>query len=123
MGFRNIFEGKLIRSGDGQSVIGLLGAEITIKSPPVSSAAQSIVVAIRPQKLRISQRSPAGSNFVHGELASVSYHGSSTLYEVNVRGTSVFVQETDRTVACDELRVGGPAVVSWEPEAAQIFSR
>ncbi|CAM5771340.1 polyamine-transporting ATPase [Labrys miyagiensis] len=86
----NIFDGK---------VTGIQGSTVTLSSPGNNafkvesteplSVGQSVFLAIRPEKMRISlDAPPAGTNSLPGEVFDIGYLGDWTNYVVEVPGFS-----------------------------------
>lgn len=126
MGFRNILDATSDAAASGGRVLRFLGTTSPVRDDGESFGLESdaIAVAIRPQRIRIAAAAPSdGSNHVGGELKSMSYHGSATLYEVAVQGQSLFVEDKEAPTSggSGRYRVGDRVVLSWNPESVHVL--
>ena len=77
-------------------------------------AGQSVLLALRPEKITLGTAAQAGPNAVRGKVADVVFSGNSTTYRVSVadRIITLFRQNLTETLAAP----GSEVVLSWSPE-------
>ncbi len=106
IGTMNFFDGRVQKS-DGSSAIidaGSLGTIETTTASGAASVGDDVVVAIRPEKLKLHFEAPAtGANVIAGSMGPAAYLGDRSHFHV-------FLPERDRPVSV--------AVQNMEPAAA-----
>jgi spermidine/putrescine transport system ATP-binding protein len=117
LGQSNLIKG-MIESKDGKNVVvNLFGQRVAVLSARSAAKDASILVGIRPEKLRIApQGTPMSGNILTGGVISdVSYIGVSTQYQIEMpwgQELMVFEQNDDGVAPLDK---GDPVTLSWEP--------
>jgi putrescine transport system ATP-binding protein len=66
-----------------------LGGEIIARDVPVAKQGQTVTVAIRPEKIRITKDRPEGPNAVAGHVKDLAYFGKDSLYRIALPGALV----------------------------------
>lgn len=106
IGTMNFFEGRVQRSDNGSAVVdaGPLGTVESTAEGVSSVAGTEVLVAIRPEKLKLSFKAPVeGANVVEGRLGPAAYLGDRSHFHVFLSGrdqpVAVAVQNVDRTAA------------------------
>jgi iron(III) transport system ATP-binding protein len=94
IGSSNFLKGRT----DGKGGIDLSGgARIELPTPRSLAAGAAVVVAVKPEDLRLHSQRPAGKagGLVAGKLIGRSYLGARTQYLVHTAGTELRVESTD----------------------------
>jgi spermidine/putrescine transport system ATP-binding protein len=117
LGQSNLIRGEVVTSDGEQSVVEVHGQKIAILKTRNRAAGKSILVGIRPEKIRISlPEDPCTGNLLTGGVVSdVSFVGVSTQYVVEMpwkQDLMVFEQNDGGTPT---LRPGDPVSLSWNP--------
>lgn len=115
LGQSNLIRGEVATSDGEQSVVEVHGQKIAILKTRNRAAGKSILVGIRPEKIRISlPEDPCTGNVLTGGIVSdVSFVGVSTQYVVEMpwkQDLMVFEQNDGGTPT---LRPGDPVWLSW----------
>ena len=117
LGQSNLIKG-VIESDDGDNhVVNCHGVKWKLPKNRNHSKDSSVLLGIRPEKLRIfaSGTAQSGNQFDGGVITDVSYIGVSTQYQVEMpwkQEIMVFEQNDDGTPPLDK---GDKVVISWEP--------
>lgn len=91
-------------------------------APP--AAGSSVTLAIRPEKLHLSQTAPQDKPAVQGRLGRASYHGDCSIYEVHLAGrpTPLMVFSTNAQRSGTGSWTEGAAVaVSYDPQSLLLY--
>jgi spermidine/putrescine transport system ATP-binding protein len=120
LGQSNLIRGMIVGSDGENLVVEIFGGKISLPKSRSRAMDSSVVIGIRPEKLRIQlQGSETRGNVLHGGVISdVSYIGVSTQYQVeftaggNTQEITVFEQNDD---AVSPFSKGDAVVISWEP--------
>jgi spermidine/putrescine transport system ATP-binding protein len=117
LGQSNLIRGEVASSDAEQSVVAVHGQKVSILKVRNRAQGKSILVGIRPEKIRISlPNDPCTGNVLTGGIVSdVSFVGVSTQYVVEMpwkQDLMVFEQNDGGTPT---LRPGDPVSLSWNP--------
>lgn len=118
LGQSNLIRGE-ISSGDGEkSVVEVHDQKISVLKSRNRAKDSSILIGIRPEKIRISLPGEAttGNMLTGGIVSDVSFVGVSTQYVVEMpwkQDLMVFEQNDGGTPT---LRAGDPVTLSWNPQ-------
>ena len=117
LGQSNLIRGEVTSSDAEQSVVEVHGQKVAVLKSRNRAAGKSILVGIRPEKIRITlPEDPCTGNFLTGGVVSdVSFVGVSTQYVVEMpwkQDLMVFEQNDGGTPT---LRPGDPVTLSWNP--------
>ena len=117
LGQSNLIEGSIVDSDGDYHVVDLHGQKAKVLKSRTHSKNNSVLYAIRPEKLRIDldNQSRPGNRFTGGRIVDVSYIGVSTQYQVEMpwkQEIMVFEQNDDGVPPLDK---GDEVTLSWEP--------
>jgi len=117
LGQSNLIRGEVSSSDADQSIVEVHGQKVAIVKARNRAVGKSILVGIRPEKIRISlPNDPCTGNVLTGGIVSdVSFVGVSTQYVVEMpwkQDLMVFEQNDGGTPT---LRPGDPVSLSWNP--------
>ncbi|MEI8066168.1 MAG: ABC transporter ATP-binding protein [Actinomycetes bacterium] len=117
LGQSNLIKGSIESNGAESLVVNLFGQKIGVPRARSSAKDSSILVGIRPEKLRILPEGEAthGNILPGGVISDVSYIGVSTQYQVEMpwgQELMVFEQNDDGIAPLDK---GDRVTLSWEP--------
>ncbi len=117
LGQSNLIKGSIESNGAESLVVNLFGQKIGVPRARSSAKDSSILVGIRPEKLRIlpEGESTHGNILPGGVISDVSYIGVSTQYQVEMpwgQELMVFEQNDDGIAPLDK---GDRVTLSWEP--------
>jgi spermidine/putrescine transport system ATP-binding protein len=122
IGVSNIFEGTVVGSDDGQSVVRIGDSRVRVENGGIDGGSP-VRVLIRPEKIRLSPAVETES--LKGEINAVVYLGESTQWRVRLDdGQVIAVLEQNREPSrSSHSRVGERVAISWEPGCAVILRR
>jgi spermidine/putrescine transport system ATP-binding protein len=117
LGQSNLIEGSIIDSDGDYHVVDLYGQKTKVLKSRTHSKTNSVLYAIRPEKLRIDTdgHTRPGNVFKGGHITDVSYIGVSTQYQVEMpwkQEIMVFEQNDDGIPPLDK---GDEVTLTWEP--------
>ncbi len=117
LGQSNLIKGKIESNGGDTQVVDLFGTKVAVPRARSSARDSSILVGVRPEKLRIQPEDIAmtGNILSGGVISDVSYIGVSTQYQVEMpwgQELMVFEQNDDGIAPLDK---GDRVNLSWEP--------
>jgi len=120
LGQSNLIQGTIVDSDGDYHVVDLYGQKAKVLKSRTHSKSNSVLYAIRPEKLRIDLDGKArpGNVFSGGRIVDVSYIGVSTQYQVEMpwkQEIMVFEQNDDGIPPLDK---GDEVTLSWEPAFA-----
>lgn len=119
MGARNLIDAKVLQLDGGKgATIEFLGARFEITSERQLTVGQSIVVAIRPERIHLDSKPPSGSGIaLEGTVQAITYHGGSSSYEVFMPlGKTLSVSEENAAVGNEgpRFKAGQRVFLSWQ---------
>ena len=117
LGQSNLIKGSIIDGSGSEKVVDIFGSKIALPTSRNHAHDASVLLGIRPEKIRIAAASTVMSgNILYGGVVSdASYIGVSTQYQVEMpwgQELMVFEQNDDGT---PPLAKGDQVVISWEP--------
>jgi spermidine/putrescine transport system ATP-binding protein len=124
LGMSNVIEGTVEEQGGDLAALRTdAGERIIFPARPTVAAGKSIVVTVRPEKIRMSTRDiddgePA--NRLHGRIVDLAYGGAVTRYVVNVHGWEVVVVEQNEGEG-PRAGVGEAVWLSWRPGQTHVL--
>lgn len=117
IGAVNQFEGRVLAQADDvlQVYAESAGAELRVRVPHAVTAGSPVVVAVRPEKVRIGPEPTPGGNRLRGTVEEIAYLGDVSIHHLRVAGGAlVEAQLTNHTRgASPPLTWGDRAWVSW----------
>jgi len=123
----NMFEGKVAaREGNTARITGASGAEIMVENAGDAAAGNTVAFAIRPEKIKVSSRRPAGAaNAMEGEVFDLAYLGDMTVYHVKLSDGQVVKASALNAarVTEDPLSWNDRAWISFQPDAGIVLTR
>lgn len=123
IGAVNQFQGRVLEQ-DGEVLLvhaDTAGGELRVCHPQSVAAGTPLVVAVRPEKVRITLDEPVpGDNRLSGRVEEIAYLGDVSIYHVRVPGGAlVEAQLTNRARhASASMTWGDEAWISWNAEDA-----
>nr|MBS0021455.1 polyamine ABC transporter ATP-binding protein [Gammaproteobacteria bacterium] len=122
IGAVNQFEGRaLAQAGDVLQVYAeSAGTELRVHVPQAVVAGSPVVVAVRPEKVRLGREPPPGDNRLQGTVEEIAYLGDVSVYHLRVAGGALIeAQLTNHTRgAAPPLTWGDRAWVGWNADDA-----
>ncbi|MEI8222438.1 MAG: ABC transporter ATP-binding protein [Actinomycetes bacterium] len=117
LGQSNLIQGTIIDADGDFHVVDLYGQKVKVLKARSHSKNNSVLYAIRPEKLRIDNdgHTRPGNTFKGGHIVDVSYIGVSTQYQVEMpwgEEIMVFEQNDDGVPPLDK---GDEVTLTWEP--------
>jgi spermidine/putrescine transport system ATP-binding protein len=121
VGISNMLEGIVKETGETCRVeipgLGLISAS----SPQGVGPGESVLVAVRPEKIRMLRSEGTGVNSIRGRVADVSYLGAFTRYGVEAgEGTLAVVEQNEGMGPA--TRTGEEVWLSWSIEQTLVLS-
>jgi putrescine transport system ATP-binding protein len=124
----NLIEGRVLGApGEGIAIASSLAGPLRAAAAAGAKAGDTVWVALRPEKVRISREQPtlAQENCVAGEVASIAYLGDLSIYKVKL--DSAFIMKAASAnmtrLIQREIRPGDRVFLSWPPDAAVVLTR
>jgi ABC-type Fe3+/spermidine/putrescine transport system ATPase subunit len=129
IGQMNFLDARVTDMEDGQAVLDTAGLG-KVKAPANTGFVHkdaTVIVAVRPEKLRISAEQPAdGRSAVQGIMKAVAYLGDRSHYYVSVEGNdkplAVAAQEVDASLG-QSLERDATVWLSWADDALILLPR
>ena len=80
------FEARIIGLNGGMATVSVaaFGTDVTARAVPGLTPGQKVTLAIRPEKLTISQVQPGSGNRIEGTVKDLAYFGKDSLYRVTL---------------------------------------
>ncbi|XUM22905.1 ABC transporter ATP-binding protein [Bradyrhizobium oligotrophicum S58] len=126
----NLFEGDVTAREPHRLRITTASAGELAAAQPVTPISESkVAVAIRPEKIRLALRRPAGDaaaiNCVEGAISDASYLGGKTVYKIKLDGGAVLHASQANTARLDADGYGlNQRVVAWfTPDDCVVLER
>jgi putrescine transport system ATP-binding protein len=123
----NLFEGRVLETGAGGTVIESSAAgRLRAASPAGATIGDTVWLAVRPEKLRVAAGRPAGAeNCTPGQVASIGYLGDLSLYKVRLEGGLVVKATIANTARGVEQTpgVGARVWLAWAPDGGVVLRR
>lgn len=123
----NFFDAKVQEIRDDQIRIdaGPLGSLTASARQLDFSVGENALIAIRPEKIRISMDKPENSNAVDGVMDDSAYLGDRSQFYVRIEGVekpvAVSAQNMDQTQVLSENHQG-PIWLSWSDDAIVLLN-
>ncbi len=126
IGSVNSFEATVLsRDADGlRLAVPALGGEVLARDVPAAVPGQSVTLAVRPEKLRISRDRPDSANAVAGQVKDLAYFGKDSLYRIALPGALVQAHAVNARRGDEGARVADwdDAVwVAFDPASAIVL--
>jgi len=117
LGQSNLIKGSIVDSTSDGKIVDIFGSKIGLSASRNHAHDSSVLLGIRPEKIRIAPAGTAmnGNVLQGGTISDASYIGVSTQYQVEMpwgQELMVFEQNDDGT---PPLLKGDSVVISWEP--------
>jgi spermidine/putrescine ABC transporter ATP-binding subunit len=115
LGEANFLQGRVTSiEPDGLARVALdIGGEASYR-PSSGQVGQTILLALRPEKITLSTEGPLGVNAVRGRVLDVVFSGNSTTYRIAV-GEQVMTL-FKQNLAQGTVAPGSDVVLSWSPD-------
>jgi putrescine transport system ATP-binding protein len=127
VGSVNLFEGRVTSLSSGIVALDVAGVPggIKVRSEAMLAVGSECAVALRPEKLHITQDEPTAdaANKVHGVVAAIGYLGASCIFRIRTDAGRV-VQVMQPNQARDlslAYQWDEPVWVSWTPESGVLI--
>ena len=105
LGQSNLVHGQITGRDGADLLVRVPGGEVRIPADRAADDSGSLIIGVRPEKMRIAYKEETNVNRVRGTVLDVSFTGVSTLYTVETPW------DPDRPVTCFELNdEGAPEV-------------
>ena len=127
IGSMNFFDGRVLNLENGTAIVdaGPLGAVEAVAEGEVPGAGADVLVAIRPEKLKLNFEAPGeGANIIEGRMGPAAYLGDRSHFHVFLPGcekpVAVAVQNVERSTA--ELAASDqPVWLSFSPSSVVLL--
>ena len=124
----NLLEGRVLAAGAGSATIMSQNAgKLQVAAATEAAPGATVWVALRPEKLRISNASPAdaAANCVAGQIASIGYLGDVSVYKVRLDNGFVMKAAAANMTRLIERPFGWDERVwlSWAADAGVVLAR
>jgi putrescine transport system ATP-binding protein len=126
IGAVNQFEGRVVEHQGDELLVNTDAAdsELRVRAEQALAAGTPVVVAIRPEKVRITTQAPTdGDNSLSGTVEEIAYLGDVSIYHVRVSGGAlVEAQLTNRARRAEApLTWGDKAWLNWNADDAVVL--
>jgi putrescine transport system ATP-binding protein len=123
----NLIEGRVTAVGAGGAVIASPQAGMLRAAAGDAKPGDTVWVALRPEKLRISRQAsaPAGENCVAGQVEHIGYLGDLSIYKVRLDNGLVMAAAAANVTRLIERPIGWDDRVwlAWAPDAGVVLTR
>jgi putrescine transport system ATP-binding protein len=126
VGSINLFAGKIIdREGSEVIVEGGAGEQYRMHCPQPLAIGLSVVVAVRPEKIRLASDAAEAPNRIRGRVEDIAYLGDiSTFHVRTASGQRVQLTLTNtRPITEQILTWGEETVLEWEPVGGVVIAQ
>jgi putrescine transport system ATP-binding protein len=129
IGTINMFEGKVESAGAGtiMALSDAAGATLKAFSDDALPVGSKVCIAVRPEKIFISQEEPEGSDDIRlrGVVYDLGYFGNLSLYRIRLAsGKIVQVSAQNRRRSAERfLEWDDEVYISWRADSAVVLSR
>lgn len=123
IGETNFFPASVVQVQQGTAVVALDGiGEVTTLVPSGLTKGQRVMLAVRPEKLRVARDAPAGES-IRGRVREVIYVGTDNRYLIRVtEDVEVVVrQQNTASEARADVQKGEQVYVGWARESASLL--
>jgi spermidine/putrescine transport system ATP-binding protein len=104
IGESNFFEGKIKSLSKNEASVFVPGLNAEVTGMPISEGlvkGEEVVVCIRPEKIRVTEKTARAEGLFHGRVSNTVYIGADTHVFVDVHGTQFKVWEQNRISRLD----------------------
>ena len=128
IGTINIFEGRVVSWEHGELEVDSdeAGARLQALTDATLPAGSPVAIALRPEKIFISQDRPEGTNdtCLHGVVEDLGYFGNLSLYRIRLEtGKIVQVSAQNRRRSADRFLEWNDEVwISWQRQSAVVLT-
>jgi putrescine transport system ATP-binding protein len=128
IGTINIFEGRVVSWEHGELEVDSdeAGARLQALTDAALPAGSPVAIALRPEKIFISQDRPEGTNdtCLHGVVEDLGYFGNLSLYRIRLEtGKIVQVSAQNRRRSADRFLEWNDEVwISWQRQSAVVLT-
>ncbi|MGZ4579414.1 MAG: ABC transporter ATP-binding protein [Nocardioidaceae bacterium] len=122
IGTSNLISGAATRAVDGSGVIEI-GSDERVTVPLRGSAATgTLVVTVRPEKIRLTRTPVDADCRIRGTVVEVVYQGTFTSYNVRTStGAQVLVHHQNADDSADLAAAGDPVWLSWPKDYSYLI--
>ncbi len=125
IGTMNFFDGTVMSITDGNAEIDVkgLGKVVTKNTASNLKPGQTVGIAVRPEKLTLTEVEPVGENQARGQLDNSAYLGERSHYYVSIEGVSqpVAVSALNRQRVEGRAEKKRPVWLSWGNDAFLVL--
>jgi putrescine transport system ATP-binding protein len=124
----NLMEGRVIEmAASGSTIMSADAGKLHAGAAAGARPGDTVWVAVRPEKVRISHQPPAGAdaNCVAGQVSSIGYLGDLSIYKVRLDNGFVMKAAAANMTRLIERPFGRdePVWLSWAPDAGVVLAR
>jgi putrescine transport system ATP-binding protein len=123
----NLIEGKVAKVDAGSIVVESAGAgRLRVRQQTKVQPGDSVWVALRPEKLRLSREAPAasGENCLAGAVRDIGYLGDVSIYKVRTDAGLEMKAAVPNVTRLEQPMILDDRVwLSWTPEAGVVLTR
>jgi putrescine transport system ATP-binding protein len=124
----NLIEGRVVEAGAAGIVVeSTTAGRLRASAAPTAKAGDSVTIALRPEKLRISHDTPASSsaNCVAGQVWDIGYLGDLSIYQVRLDNGTVLKAAAANVTRLIERPIGWDDRVwlTWSPDAGVVLTQ
>jgi spermidine/putrescine ABC transporter ATP-binding subunit len=128
IGTMNFFYGRVTAKPHGHAIVdaGTLGRLEVAGQGEMPNIGSAVTVAVRPEKLTLSQQPIQGANAIAGQISAQAYFGDRSHYYVRVSGVDRLIavarQNAERSLD-DPSAIGKDIWIGFAPEAAILLNQ
>jgi putative spermidine/putrescine transport system ATP-binding protein len=116
LGDSNFIRGRVTAKQESSFLIDVGQTSVVQAGSPQGAAIDdSIVLAIRPEKLTISAQKPAKANTVQGTISDAKFQGATHHVQVTSADLGILIARISLGKAEGDLNVGSPVWIGWDP--------
>jgi len=116
VGAANILDGEVVAKDGRPAIRSGLGV-IEAESIAAHRSGDHVSFMVRPESVGLTKAGSGAGDRLSGRIVSVSFHGQSVSYGVDVRGSLLRVDDLSRRV----LAVGQPVDLAIDPDVVWVF--
>lgn len=121
LGKSNFLTGTVGEVGDGRFTY-VSGSEALVQAgaPQHGKLNGQVLVALRPEKIALSQERPGSTNAVSGRITAFNYYGSAYHFQVQTEALGDLIATTPAWTCTVEPSIGNTIWLGWEPDASVV---
>jgi putative spermidine/putrescine transport system ATP-binding protein len=122
IGDTNLIEGRIAaRRGPDVKLATEDGLDLVVRAPEIVDGEGRILIALRPEKIRLLNGDADLDNQVRGSIDSANFQGGNILYRIALRSGRLLLAEVPNDGSSPVLQPGTPVEAGWQMGDAVVL--